>query len=130
MLYILGAGAMVLTIASYGLKIKQLALIAAIMWGAWGGYCFSQSTATWDIYYVIGFVGMFAMVGEGYQAWGFMTKKEETEDDNELGFEALLEKTHNDRKQSKVTKAAEAEDKKEAKELRESERAAKRFGIR
>ena len=130
MFYILGAGAIIFTVASYGFKVMQLALFAAIIWATLGGYCFSQSTATWDIYYVLGFVGFIAMIGEGYQAWGMMSKKEEIEDDNELGFEGLLEKTHNERQQAKLSRKAEAADKKEEMELKASERAAKRFGIK
>jgi hypothetical protein len=115
MFYILIAAAVVLAIASYGLKIMQLALLGAVMWATLGGYCFSQSTATWDIFYVLGFVGFIAAIGEGYQAWGFMTKKEETEDDKELSFEDKLERNNSDREKEREARTARSLNKLEVK---------------
>ena len=106
MLYILLGAAVVLVIASYGLRIMQLALLGAVMWATLGGYCFSQSTTTWDIFYVLGFVGFIAAIGEGYQAWGFMTKKEETEDDKELSFDEKLLRDNLEREKEREARTA------------------------
>lgn len=106
MLYILLGAAVVLAIASYGLRIMQLALLGAVMWATLGGYCFSQSTTTWDIFYVLGFVGFIAAIGEGYQAWGFMTKKEETEDDKELSFDEKLLRDNLEREKEREARTA------------------------
>lgn len=131
MLYVLGGAAVLFTVASYILTAighgnKQLPLFAAMMWGVLGGYCFSQSTATWDIYYVLGFIGFIAMIGEGVQAWGMFNKKEEVEDDKELNFEGQLLEARKMRSERYNERKANS---KARSEQRQEERAAKRFGI-
>lgn len=47
--------AIVLTVAMFLTRERMLGFPCAIFWALLGGYGFTQSTATWDIYYFLGF---------------------------------------------------------------------------
>lgn len=50
-----------LTLAMFLAREPLLGFPSAIFWGIFGGYCFTQSAAEWDIYYFLFFASAFGM---------------------------------------------------------------------
>jgi hypothetical protein len=48
-----------------------------MFWAILGGYCYQQSTATWDIYYLTFFASIGMAIFSSLAAYGLRTKKEE-----------------------------------------------------
>ena len=75
--------AVVLTLAMFISKQAMLGFPCLIFWAILGGYCYQQSTATWDIYYLT-FFGSFGMaIFCAFAAFGLRTKKEELAEGDE-----------------------------------------------
>jgi len=80
MLYLLGGIAAGLTCAMFLSKSSMLGFPCLIFWAIMGGYCYQESTATWDIYYLT-FFGAFGMaIFCTFAAYALRTKKEEAEE--------------------------------------------------
>jgi hypothetical protein len=81
---VLGFGAIVLTCAMFQSRQAMLGFPCLIFWAIMGGYCYQQSTATWDIYYLT-FFGSFGMaIFCAFAAYGLRTKKEEMADGDDF----------------------------------------------
>jgi len=69
-----------LTATMFASKSSMLGFPCLIFWAIMGGYCYQQSTATWDIYYLTFFasfgMGIFSM----FAAYALRTKKEEAKE--------------------------------------------------
>ena len=85
MLFAVLAGAAVfLTMAMFQSRQAMLGFPCLIFWAIMGGYCYQQSTATWDIYYFT-FFGSFGMaIFCTFAAYGLRTKKEELAEGDEF----------------------------------------------
>jgi len=69
-----------LTWAMFQSRSVMLGFPCAIFWAILGGYTYQQSTATWDIYYLV-FFGSFGMaIFSMFAAYALRTKKEEAEE--------------------------------------------------
>ena len=77
---VLAFAAVVLTYGMFQSRQVMLGFPCTIFWAILGGYCYQQSTATWDIYYLT-FFGAFGMaIFSAFAAYGLRTKKEELAD--------------------------------------------------
>ena len=66
-----------LTVGMFVTKQMMLGFPSAIFWFILGGYCYQQSAATWDIYYLI-FFGSFGMgIFSIFAAYALRTKRED-----------------------------------------------------
>ena len=69
-----------LTWAMFQSRSVMLGFPCLIFWAILGGYCYQQSTTTWDIYYLL-FFGSFGMaIFCAFAAYALRTKKEEAEE--------------------------------------------------
>jgi len=70
----------ILTLVMFYSRSMMLGFPSAIFWFILGGYCYQQSTATWDINYFLFFasfsMGIFSMLA----MYALRTKKEEAEE--------------------------------------------------
>ena len=81
---VLAFAAVVLTYGMFTSKQAMLGFPCLIFWAILGGYCYQQSTATWDIYYLT-FFGSFGMaIFSAFAAYGLRTKKEELTEGDEF----------------------------------------------
>jgi len=84
MLYALLAIAVALTFIMFLSRNMMLGFPSAMFWAIMGGHCYGQSTATWDIYYLLFFaafgMAIFCMIA----AYALRTKKEEAEEGDQL----------------------------------------------
>ena len=79
---VLAFAAVVLTYGMFQSRQVMLGFPCTIFWAILGGYCYQQSTATWDIYYLT-FFGAFGMaIFSAFAAYGLRTKKEELADED------------------------------------------------
>lgn len=60
-LSVIGFIAVMLTIAMFATRQMMLGFACVMFWAIFGGYAYTLSTATWDIYYLIFFAGAFGM---------------------------------------------------------------------
>jgi len=66
-----------LTATMFASKSSMLGFPCLIFWAIMGGYCYQESAATWDIYYLT-FFGAFGMaIFSMLAAYALKTKKEE-----------------------------------------------------
>jgi len=80
---VLAFGAIVLTYALFSSKSSMLGFPCTIFWAILGGYCYQQSTVTWDIYYLTFFASFGLAIFSAFAAFALRTKKEEaTEGDS------------------------------------------------
>ena len=85
MLYALLAIAVALTWAMFSSRNMMLGFPCAMFWAIMGGYCYTQSTATWDIWYFLFFASAFGMtIFTMLAAFALRTKKEEVAEGDEL----------------------------------------------
>jgi len=69
-----------LTVTMFASKSSMLGFPCLIFWAIMGGYCYQESTATWDLYYLT-FFGAFGMaIFCAFAAYALKTKKEEAEE--------------------------------------------------
>jgi len=69
-----------LTATMFASKSSMLGFPCLIFWSIMGGYCYQESAATWDIYYLT-FFGSFGMaIFCAFAAYALKTKKEEAEE--------------------------------------------------
>ena len=81
---VLAFAAVVLTYGMFQSRQAMLGFPCTIFWAILGGYCYQQSTATWDIYYLT-FFGAFGMaIFSAFAAYGLRTKKEELAEGDEF----------------------------------------------
>jgi len=85
MLYALLAITLVLTWVMFQTKNMMLGFPCVMFWAITGGYCYTQSTATWDIWYLLFFASTFGMtIFCALAMYGLRTKKEEQEEGDQL----------------------------------------------
>ena len=81
---VLAFAAVVLTYSMFQSRSSMLGFPCLIFWSIMGGYCYQQSTATWDIYYLT-FFGSFGMgIFSMFAAYALRTKKEEAAEGDEF----------------------------------------------
>ena len=81
---VLAFTAVVLTYGMFQSRSSMLGFPCLIFWAILGGYCYQESTATWDIYYLL-FFGSFGMaIFSAFAAFGLRTKKEELAEGDEF----------------------------------------------
>ena len=81
---VLAFAAIMLTYGMFQSKQAMLGFPCMIFWAILGGYCYQQSTVTWDIYYLT-FFGAFGMaIFSAFAAFGLRTKKEELAEGDEF----------------------------------------------
>ena len=66
-----------LTWAMFQSLSSMLGFPCLIFWAILGGYCYQQSTATWDLYYLTFFGSAFMGIFCAFAAFALRTKKEE-----------------------------------------------------
>jgi len=119
LLAILGVMALALTCTMFASKQAMLGFPCLIFWTITGGQSYLQSTATWDIYYIL-FFGSFGMaIFCTFAAYALRTKKEELAAGEQFIDEGKPEEKYID--ESGPSEAEELEDKpsKATRELRE-----------
>jgi len=85
MLYALLAIAVALTFVMFLSHQMMLGFPCVIFWAIMGGYCYTQSTATWDIWYFLFFASAIGMtIFCAFAMYGLRTKKEEATEGNQL----------------------------------------------
>ena len=85
MLYALLAIALALTFVMFLSRNMMLGFPSAMFWAIMGGYCYTQSTATWDIWYFLFFASAFGMtIFCALAAFALRTKKEEEAEGDEF----------------------------------------------
>jgi len=60
-LLVLMAIPVAVTVVMFMARQIMLGFPAAMFWAIFGGYCYTQSTATWDMYYLLFFASSFGM---------------------------------------------------------------------
>lgn len=73
-----------LTIAMFATKSMLLGFPCLIFWAIFGGYCYTISTATWDMYYFLFFGAMGMAIFCVLAAYALRTRKEEAEEGDHL----------------------------------------------
>ena len=73
-----------LTWAMFHSRSSMLGFPCLIFWAIMGGYCYQQSTATWDIYYLTFFASFGMAIFCAFAAYGLRTKKEELAEGDEF----------------------------------------------
>ncbi len=77
---VLSFAAIMLTYSMFQSRSSMLGFPCLIFWAILGGYCYQQSTTTWDIYYLL-FFGSFGMaIFSTFAAYALRTKKEEAKE--------------------------------------------------
>ena len=70
-----------LTATMFATKQMMLGFPCAIFWAIFGGYCYTQSAATWDIYYFLFIASIVGMVVfTMFAAYALKTKREEAKE--------------------------------------------------
>ena len=69
-----------LTVGMVVSKNAMLGFPSAIFWAILGGYCYTQSTATWDIYYMLFFASFGMAIFCMLAMYALRTKKEEAQE--------------------------------------------------
>ena len=81
---VLAFSAVVLTYAMFQSRQAMLGFPCLIFWAILSGYCYQQSTVTWDIYYLTFFGSMGMAIFSAFAAFALRTKKEELSDGDEF----------------------------------------------
>ena len=74
---VLTFAAVVLTYAMFQSRNLMLGFPCFIFWAILSGYCYQESTVTWDLYYLTFFGAMGMAIFSAFAAYGLRTKKEE-----------------------------------------------------
>ena len=83
LLQVLGFIAVGLTIAMFYTKESMLGFPCALFWALLGGFCYGESAATWDIYYLVFFACLLGMVPFTiYGAWGLREPRDSIGDED------------------------------------------------
>lgn len=61
MMYLLGAIATALTFCMFLTKASMLGFACSVFWALFGGYAYTLSSSTWDIYYMTAFASLLGM---------------------------------------------------------------------
>ena len=81
---VLAFAAVVLTYAMFQSRNSMLGFPCLIFWAVLSGYCYQQSTVTWDIYYLTFFGAIGMAIFSPFAAYGLRTKKEELKEGDEF----------------------------------------------
>lgn len=81
---VLAFAAVVLTYGMFQSRQAMLGFPCLIFWSVMGGYCYIESTATWDIYYLTFFGSLGMAIFSAFAAYGLRTKKEEMADGDDF----------------------------------------------
>lgn len=81
---VLAFAAVVLTYAMFQSRQAMLGFPCLIFWAILSGYCYQQSTVTWDIYYLTFFGSMGMAIFSAFAAFALRTKKEELSEGDEF----------------------------------------------
>ena len=73
-----------LTCVMFASKQSMLGFPCLIFWAIMGGYCYQESTATWDLYYLTFFGSIFMGVFCSLAAFALRTKKEEVKEGDQF----------------------------------------------
>lgn len=71
---------LVLTLAMFVTREMMLGFPCVIFWAILGGWCYQQSTVTWDIDYFSFFASMGMVIFSLMAMWGLRTRKQEVEE--------------------------------------------------
>ncbi len=77
---VLATASIGLTISMFQSRSAMLGFPCLMFWAILGGYCYQQSTVTWDIYYLIFFAAFGMAIFCAFAAYALRTKKEEAEE--------------------------------------------------
>lgn len=121
---VLAFAAVVLTYAMFQSHNLMLGFPCFIFWAILSGYCYQQSTATWDLYYLTFFGTMGMAIFSAFAAYGLRTKKEELGSGEEYIDEgkddlAFIDESSNNVKGSDNTDADDEKPRKSSREIRE-----------
>lgn len=83
-LFALGFIAVYLTSAMFHTKQMMLGFPCVIFWAILGGYCYLDSTATWDWQYFVFFGSMGMVIFSLLAMYALRTRKEEKKEGDEL----------------------------------------------
>ena len=61
MMYLLGAIATALTFCMFLTRASMLGFACSVFWALFGGYAYTLSSSTWDIYYMTAFASLLGM---------------------------------------------------------------------
>ena len=81
--FLLGFIASCLTATMFATRQMMLGFPSGMFWFILGGYAYTQSTATWDIYYLLFFASMGMGIFSIYAAFALRAKTEELRDGEE-----------------------------------------------
>ncbi len=81
---VLAFAAVVLTYAMFQSRQAMLGFPCLIFWAILSGYCYQQSTTTWDTYYLTFFGAMGVGIFCAFAAYGLRTKKEDLAEGDEF----------------------------------------------
>jgi len=76
--------AVALTCAMFATRQAMLGFPCLIFWAIMSGYCYQESTATWDLYYLTFFGSIFMGIFCALAAFALRTKKEESQEGDEF----------------------------------------------
>ena len=83
MLYILLGISAVLTFTMFHTRQMMLGFPCGIFWAITGGYCYGQSTTTWDTHYFLFFASFGMAIFCMYAAFGLREEKDTETDEGE-----------------------------------------------
>ncbi len=96
-----------LLIAMFATKQMMLGFPSAIFWAILGGYCYTLSTATWDLYYFFFFASMGMAIFSVIAMYALRTKKEELAEGDEFIDEGKDNMTFIDEKEGRQPEGEE-----------------------
>ncbi len=81
--------AVAITAIMFGTKERMLGFPSAIFWAIFGGYCYTLSTTTWDLYYITFFAALGMTIFSMYAAYALRRrdlepKEEDWEDSGKM----------------------------------------------
>lgn len=69
---------LVLTLVMFTTREMMLGFPCVIFWAIYGGYCYGQSEATWDVYYLLFFASMGMTIFSAVAMYGLREKRDTT----------------------------------------------------
>lgn len=113
MLIILTAAALTLTFIMFLSKNMMLGFPSGIFWALLGGYSYTLSTTTWDMYYFLFFASMGMTIFAIYAAFGLREKKDAIADKEMDEDSKEPEPTYIDEKKAPTKLAAQFENRRQ-----------------
>ena len=81
LLSVLAALSVFMTCTMFAIRQSMLGFPAAIFWAILGGHAYTQSTATWDIYYFVFFASLGMAIFSMYAAFALRERRDTIADD-------------------------------------------------